>query len=56
MALLTLYGIDTGLKYDKFYGLSKLVAQLSGHAVPTEPAGRRRFALQDRVRHHRQLV
>jgi isopropylmalate/homocitrate/citramalate synthase len=35
MALLTLYGIDTGLKYDKFYGLSKLVAQLSGHAVPT---------------------
>src|SRR3984957_5825935 len=35
MALLTMYGIDTGLKYDKFYGLSKLVAQLSGHAVPT---------------------
>jgi isopropylmalate/homocitrate/citramalate synthase len=35
MALLTLYGIDTGLKYDKFYGLAKLVAQLSGHAVPT---------------------
>src|SRR6202166_3057195 len=35
MALLTLYGIDTGLKYNKFYGLSKLVAQLSGHAVPT---------------------
>jgi isopropylmalate/homocitrate/citramalate synthase len=33
MALLTLYGIDTRLKYDKFYGLSKLVAQLSGHAV-----------------------
>jgi isopropylmalate/homocitrate/citramalate synthase len=35
MALLTLYGVDTGLKYDKFYGLSKLVAQLSGHAVPS---------------------
>src|SRR5580692_2580637 len=35
MALLTLYGIDTGLKYDKFYGLSKLVSQLSGHAVPS---------------------
>src|SRR6202140_1680642 len=33
MSLMTLYGIDTGLKYDKFYGLSKLVAQLSGHAV-----------------------
>jgi len=35
MALLTLYGIDCGLKYDKFYGLSKLVQQLSGHAVPS---------------------
>src|ERR1700720_2875858 len=35
LALLTLYGIDTGLKYDKFYGLAKLVQQLSGHAVPT---------------------
>ncbi len=35
MALLTLYGIDTGLKYDKFHSLSKLVAQLSGHAVPS---------------------
>jgi isopropylmalate/homocitrate/citramalate synthase len=33
MALLTLYGIDTGLKYDKFYSLAKLVQQLSGHAV-----------------------
>src|SRR5579864_1958082 len=33
MSLLTLYGIDTGLKYDKFYGLAKLVQQLSGHAV-----------------------
>ncbi len=33
MALLTLYGIDTGLKYDKLYGLARLVEQLSGHAV-----------------------
>ena len=33
MALLTLYGIDTGLKYDKLYSLAKLVQQLSGHAV-----------------------
>jgi isopropylmalate/homocitrate/citramalate synthase len=33
MALLTLYGIDTGLKYDKFYGLARLVEQLSGHKV-----------------------
>jgi isopropylmalate/homocitrate/citramalate synthase len=35
LALLTLYGIDTGLKYDKFTSLAKLVQQLSGHAVPS---------------------
>jgi isopropylmalate/homocitrate/citramalate synthase len=33
MALLTMYGIDTGLKHEKFYSLAKLVQQLSGHAV-----------------------
>jgi len=33
LALLTLYGIDTGLKYDKLYGLARLVEQLSGHRV-----------------------
>jgi isopropylmalate/homocitrate/citramalate synthase len=33
MALLTLYGIDTGIKYDKLYGLARLVEQLSGHKV-----------------------
>jgi isopropylmalate/homocitrate/citramalate synthase len=33
MALLTLYGIDTGLKYDKLYGLARLVEKLSGHKV-----------------------
>ena len=33
MALLTMYGIDTGLKYDKLYGLARLVEQLSGHKV-----------------------
>jgi isopropylmalate/homocitrate/citramalate synthase len=33
MALLTLYGIDTGLKCDKLYGLARLVEQLSGHRV-----------------------
>jgi isopropylmalate/homocitrate/citramalate synthase len=33
MALLTMYGIDTGLKYEKFYSLAKLVEKLSGHAV-----------------------
>ena len=33
MALLTMYGIDTGLKYDKFYSLAHMVKELSGHAV-----------------------
>ncbi len=33
MALLTLYGIDTGLKYDKFFKLAQLVEKLSGHRV-----------------------
>src|SRR5579862_6723158 len=33
MALLTLYGLDTGLKYDKFTKLARLVEQLSGHKV-----------------------
>jgi isopropylmalate/homocitrate/citramalate synthase len=35
MALLTMYGLDTGIKYDKLYGLSKLVEKLSGHKVPS---------------------
>ncbi len=35
MALLTLYGIDIGLKYDKLYSLAHLVRQLSGQLVPT---------------------
>lgn len=35
LALLTLYGIDTGLKYDKFYKLAHLVEKLSGHRVAT---------------------
>jgi isopropylmalate/homocitrate/citramalate synthase len=35
MALLTLYGIDVGIKYDKLYSLARLVQELSGHAVPS---------------------
>lgn len=35
MALLTLYGVDIGLKYDKLYKLAALVKELSGHAVPS---------------------
>jgi isopropylmalate/homocitrate/citramalate synthase len=33
MALLTLYGIDIGIRYDKLYSLANLVKELSGHAV-----------------------
>jgi isopropylmalate/homocitrate/citramalate synthase len=33
MALLTLYGIDTGIKTEKLYGLARLVEELSGHKV-----------------------
>jgi isopropylmalate/homocitrate/citramalate synthase len=33
LALLTMYGVDTGLKYDKLYGLARLVEELSGHKV-----------------------
>jgi isopropylmalate/homocitrate/citramalate synthase len=33
MALLTLYGIDVGIKYEKLYSLARLVQELSGHAV-----------------------
>jgi isopropylmalate/homocitrate/citramalate synthase len=35
MALLTLYGIDIGIKYEKLYSLARLVQGLSGHAVPS---------------------
>ena len=33
LALRMMYGIDTGLKLDKFYSLAKLVEKLSGHKV-----------------------
>lgn len=34
LALLTLYGIDTGIRYNKLNELSKLVQELSGTLVP----------------------
>jgi isopropylmalate/homocitrate/citramalate synthase len=34
IGLLALYGVDTGLKYDRLYSLAHLVEKLSGHAVP----------------------
>ena len=35
MALKTLYGVDTGIKTEKLYELSKLVQELAGIVVPT---------------------
>jgi isopropylmalate/homocitrate/citramalate synthase len=33
MALLTLYGVDTGIKHDKLYKLAHMVKEISGHAI-----------------------
>ncbi len=35
MALLTMYGIDVGIRYEKLRGLSKLVQEISGQPVPS---------------------
>jgi isopropylmalate/homocitrate/citramalate synthase len=35
LALQMLYGVDTGLKYEKFYDLARLVEKFSGHRIPT---------------------
>jgi isopropylmalate/homocitrate/citramalate synthase len=38
MALLTMYGIDIGINYDRLYPLAKLVQEISGVAVPSNRA------------------
>jgi isopropylmalate/homocitrate/citramalate synthase len=38
MALLTMYGLDIGINYDKLYPLAKLVQEISGIAVPSNRA------------------
>lgn len=35
LALLMLYGVDTGIKYERFYDLARLVQEFSRHRVPT---------------------
>jgi isopropylmalate/homocitrate/citramalate synthase len=35
MALLTMYGIDIGINYDKLYPLAKLVQEISGVQIPS---------------------
>lgn len=34
LALLTMYGVDTGLDYSKFYRLSDMMRSISGHTIP----------------------
>jgi isopropylmalate/homocitrate/citramalate synthase len=34
MSLLTMYGIDTGIQYDKMYELSRMMCEFSGHQIP----------------------
>lgn len=34
LALLTMYGIDIGIKLDKMYELGKMVSEISGHPIP----------------------
>jgi isopropylmalate/homocitrate/citramalate synthase len=38
MALLTMYGIDIGINYEKLYPLAKMVQEISGVAVPSNRA------------------
>jgi isopropylmalate/homocitrate/citramalate synthase len=42
LSLLTLYGIGTGLKYDKLNELSKLVKELSGTDIKGTYPGQRK--------------
>ena len=38
VALLTLYGVDVGMKYEKLYDLAQLVTSLTGHVLaPNKP-------------------
>lgn len=51
MALLTLYGIDVGIRYDKLYQVAHLVRELSGQAVPTNKpvVGERLFHIESGI-------
>ena len=35
LALLTMYGMDTGIKTERFFDISKLVMELAGVAQPS---------------------
>ncbi len=51
MALRTLYGIDTGIRYEKLYELARLVEKLSGHKVPDNKpvVGERLFQIESGI-------
>ena len=55
LALLTMYGLDTGIKTEHFTDISREVLEMAGVAQPRQPAHRRRPPVQRRVRHHRHL-
>lgn len=35
LSLLTMYGVDTGLKYEKMYELSEMMRRFCGHTIPS---------------------
>ena len=51
MALLTMYGVDVGLHYEKLYSLAHLVKGLAGHAVPSNRSvvGDRLFQIESGI-------
>ena len=51
LALLTLYGVDTGLRYEKFYELSQLVCELAGQSMPSnrQVVGERLFDVESGI-------
>ncbi len=55
LALLTMYGIDIGIKMEKFCSLSKLVRELSRTPDPLQPAHRGRDPPECGVGNRRQL-
>lgn len=38
LSLLTMYGVDTGLKYEKMYELSEMMRKFCGHTIPSNRA------------------
>ena len=51
MALLTLYGIDLGLSYDRLYELAQVTVELSGHRLPQNKSivGEGLFAIESGI-------